>query len=522
MSDQTFNNTFAGKQAAVATAKAALLDDARADAIARQHKRGKHSARERLAALFDDGRFDEIGALVCSGAEDRDEFPADGLIAGIGRIQGRFVAAAAQDFTVYGGSVGPFGGAKIQRLMDQCLRQGIPLVLLLDSGGHRIQGMQDSWHFARTGTFFADMARLSGWVPIVAAVMGDGFAAATNFAAFADLVIMVRGTATMGLAGPVLVKAATGADISKEELGGADTQVDQNGLAHLGVDSEDEALDAIKRYLSYLPANARAEPTMGARDDAPDRRCDTLSQLVPVDTRKPYDVRKVIREIADQGSVFEIQPTWGASAVTAFAHMDGRAVGYIANQPLKLGGMLTAPACEKIARFIAICDAFGLPLIYLIDVPGFSIGPSAETSMLGRRSGKVMAELAHATVPRISLVLRKGYGGGYVAMCGGRGFQPDAALAWPLAEICPMSIEGSVDVAYRKEYEAAPDPAARRQELIDAMRSQITPLRAAGGFGLDDIIDPADTRRYFIDVLTRASRRRTLEMPPKFRSISPI
>lgn len=513
---------FAEKWANVAEAKDALLDSQRADALARQRKRGKMSARERIAALFDGGHFDEQGGLVSPHDGDRDDAPADGVITGIGRIDGRFVAVASQDFSVYGGSVGPFGGAKIQRLIDQCLNQGIPLVLLLDGGGHRIQGMQDSWHFARTGTFFADLARLSGWVPIVAAVLGDGFAAPTNFAAFADLVIMVRSLSTMGLSGPALVKAAMGEEIGKEELGGAEAQVDQNGLAHLGVDSEGEAFDAIRRYLSYLPSNARAAPTSGPQDDPRDRRCDTLVDIVPAETRRPYDIRKVIREIADRDSVFEIQPTWGASAITAFARMDGHPVGFIANQPMRLGGMLTATACEKIARFIAICDAYGLPLLYLIDVPGFSIGPSAERAMLGRRSGKLMAELAHASVPRISLVLRKGYGGAYVAMCGGKGFAPDAALIWPTAEICPMSIEGSVDVAYRRDYEAAPDPAARRQELIDDMRGQISPLRAAGGLGIDDIIHPADTRRIFNDVLARAGHRRQVAMPPKFRSIAPI
>lgn len=516
------NPEYEAKLARVEAAKAALLDEGRPTAIARQHKRGKQSARERLAYLLDEGSFQEQGMLVSSPAEDRDEFPADGMITGVGRIDGRFVAVAVQDFSVYGGSVGPYGGSKISRLMEQCLNQGIPLVLLLDSGGHRIQGGQDSWHFARGTTFFQDMARLSGWVPIVAAVMGDGFAAPTNFAAFADLVIMVKGISTMGLSGPLLVKAATGAEITKEALGGADAQVDRNGLAHLGAETEADALDAIKRYLSFLPSNARDALPVGPRDDPADRSCDALMDIVPVNTRYPYDVRKVIHEIADVGSIFEIQPTWANNAVTAFARMNGRAVGYIANQPLRLGGMLDTPACEKIARFISICDAYGLPLIYLIDVPGFAIGPKAEESMLGRRSAKLVYELAHASVPRISLVMRKGYGMGYFAMCGGRGFMSDATLAWPTAEICPMSIEGSVDVAYRKDYEAAPDPAARRQELIDEMRALITPLRAAGGLGIDDIIRPEDTRSHLNTLLDRATVRRPLPMPPKFRAISPI
>jgi acetyl-CoA carboxylase carboxyltransferase component len=514
--------SFADRSDRIERARAALKDEARTEPVARQHKRGKQTARERLACLFDEDRFEEFGGLVHEQHGSREDYPADGVICGVGRIDGRWVGVWAQDFTVMGGSVGPLGSSKMQRVIDQCMTQGLPLVMLIDSGGHRVQGGQDSWHFARTGRFFHDLVRLSGWVPMVAAVMGDGFAAGTNFAGVADFVIMVRGTATMGLSGPLLVKAATGEEITKEELGGADVQVDQNGLAHMGVDSEAEALDAVKRYLSYLPSSAQAPATIGPRDDPADRPCEAAASLVPVDSRKPYDVRKVIREVADQASVFEVQPTWGASAVTAFARMGGRAVGFVANQPMRLGGMLTAPACEKIAHFVAVCDAFGLPLIYLIDVPGFSIGTSAEKSMLGRRSARMVYEIGHATVPRISVVLRKGYGMGYVAMCGGRGFDVDAALAWPTAEICPMSIEGSVDVVYRKDYEQAPDPAARRQELINEMRAMIDPLRAAGGFGIDDLIEPADTRRRLNDILSRAGTRRAVPMPPKVRSISPI
>jgi propionyl-CoA carboxylase beta chain len=508
--------------AEVAKAREALLDAARPAEIERQTRRGKKTARERIAYLCDEASFDEIGALVSERHGAPADAPADGVVTGIGRIDGRPAAILAQDFTVFGGSVGDMGSEKMLRLLELSLTLGIPLVMLIDGGGHRIQGGQDSWHFAKGGDMFHRFARLSGWVPIVTAVMGDGFAAGTNFAGLSDFVVMVRGMATMGIAGPLLVKAATGEDITKEELGGAEAQVDRFGLAHLGAESEEEALDAIRRYLSYLPANARAEPGPAVNGDPGDRRCEGLDAIVPVDTRKPYDVRKVIREIADRDSFFEIQPGFAGNAVTGFARMDGRAVGFVANQPLRLGGMLTSPACEKIAHFVAICDAFGLPLIYLIDVPGFSIGSAAEKTQLGRRSAKMLFELGHATVPRISLVLRKGYGLGYFAMCGGRGFGSDASLAWPTAEICAMSIEGSVDVAYRRDYEAASNPQARRQEIIDEIRAQVSPLRAAAGFGVDDIIDPAETRRVLNTVLDRAPRRRENPMPPKYRAISPI
>lgn len=506
----------------VETAKAALLDPARADALARQRQRGKKTARERVAALVDDGRFEEYGALVATVDGSPLDAPADGVITGVGRIDGRPAAIISQDFSVFGGSIGHIGGQKLLRMTRLCLQSGIPLVLLLDGGGHRIQDGQDSWCYASGGPLMHDMVRLSGWAPVVTAILGDGFAAGTNFAGLSDFVIMVRGLSTMGMAGPLLVKAATGEEITKEELGGTESQVDRHGLAHNGVDTEDEALEAIRRYLSYLPTNARDAPTTVVCTDPPERRCDHFGMLVPADSRKPYDVRRVIHELADAKSVFEIQPSFAANAVTAFARLNGRSVGFVANQPARLGGILNSAACEKIAHFVAICDAFGLPLVYLIDVPGFYIGSAAEKTMLGRRSAKMLYELGQATVPRISVVLRKGYGLGYFAMAGGRGFEAEVSLAWPTAEICAMSIEGSVDVAYRKDYQSAEDPAACRQELIDGIRSLVTPLRAAGGFGVDDVIDPAITRRYLIDVLARAPARRSGSMPPKWRSIPPI
>jgi len=246
-----------------------------------------------------------------------------------------------------------------------------------------------------------------------------------------------------------------------------------------------------------------------------------LAAIVPPNTRQAYDVRDVIASIADLGSLFEIAPTHAANLVTGFARMAGRPVGFIANQPRSKAGMLDAPACEKGAHFIATCDAFGLPLVYLVDVPGFSIGSQAEASLLGRRSARMIFELGTATVPRISIVLRKGYGLGYVAMCGGRSFGADLAVAWPTAEICAMSIEGSVDVAYRKQIEAASDPVGHRRELIDAIRANVSPRKAAEGFGLDDIIDPADTRRLIIETLSYAPRRRERSRRAS-RAISPI
>lgn len=511
----------------VQSAQEALLDGARASAVARQHARGKLTARERIAQLTDPGSFREIGALVVpEDADDanaaRREAPADGVAVGTATIDGRPVAVLSQDFTVFGGSISKIGTAKTSRALQIAITRGIPLVLMLDGGGHRIQDGQDARHFARGNPMFHDFARASGWVPIVALVLGPGFAGPTNYAGLADFVVMVRGISTMGLSGPALVKAATGEDIDAATLGGADLQVDQQGLADLGVTGEAEAFAAARAFLSYLPGNARAEPVQVACTDPADRRPDLLLDIVPPNPRKSYDVRKVVELIADTGSVFEIKPTFATNIVTSFARLGGRPVGFMANQAMRLGGMLDSNACEKGAHFIALCDAFGLPVLTLIDVPGFLIGSGAEKTRLGRRSAKLVYEWGHASVPRISVVLRKGYGLGYYAMCGGRTFSADATLAWPTAQICAMSIEGAIDVAFRREYESAPDPAGRRREMIEETRQRIGVLRAAEGMGIDEIIDPRDTRRRLIEVLSQTAPRRSNDHPPKFRSIVPI
>ena len=507
-----------------------LSDKARTAAVEKLARRGRLSARVRIDRLVDDESFTEFGGLVT--AEDdgigadafpvRTASPADGVVAGTATIDGRPVVVFSQDFAVHGGSIGRLGSAKVQRSLQIAITRGLPLIMILDGGGHRIQDGQDARHFANANTTFHHFARASGWVPMVALMLGAGFAGPTNYAGMADFVVMVRGLSTMGIAGPALVKAATGEEIDAQELGGADVQVDRQGLADLGVESEDDAFAATRRFLSYLPTNARApqQTTADARPLA--RSPDALLDLVPVSTRKAYDVRKVLRELADPGTLFELKPTFAGNMVTALARLGGRPVGFMANQPLRLGGMINSDACDKGAHFIALCDAFGLPIVSFVDVPGFSIGSSAERTSLGRRSAKLVFEWGHASVPRISVVLRKGYGLGYFAMCGRRSFAADACLAWPSAEICAMSIEGAIDVAFRKEYEAAPDPAARRRQMIDETRTRIGALRAAEGFGIDDIIDPRDTRQRLAEILDAAQPRRPHDHPPKFRSIAPI
>jgi len=506
--------------------RATVMDGARATAVARQHADGKMTARERIEALCDLGSWREFGALVTAAGDTdltRDlDAPADGIVTGLATIEGRWVVVTSQDFTVYGGSSSVIGSLKLARAVDKAIDSGLPLVRLLEGGGHRIQEGLDARHFASAKGIFNAFTRASGWVPIVAAMLGPCFAGPTNHAALADYVVMVRGIATMGMAGPALVKAGTGEDIDKEALGGTALQVDETGMADLAVDSEADCFAAIRRYLSYLPANARVPaPTIPCADPG-DRRDDALLDLVPANLRKPYDMRRVLRVLADADSVFEIKPSHARNIVTAFARLEGRPVGVIANNPLFAAGTMDANACDKAAHFIGVCDAFGLPLIYLIDVPGFSIGSTAERSRMPRRSAKLIHELGNASVPRVSIVLRKGYGLGYVAMCGGRGFGADACFAWPTAEICAMSVEGAVDIAFRKEIRTAPDPGAHRVTLIEGFKGQLGALRAAEHFGIDDVIDPRDTRRLIIECLRTAPPRRQLDMPPKYRSIAPI
>lgn len=507
-------------------ARAATADGQRETELARQYARGKRSARDRISTLLDPGSFRELGALA---RPDRRRpgsraaaAPADGVVVGTGSIADRTVAVASWDFSVLGGSNGVVGGEKLDRLARLCLDHGYPLVLLLDGGGHRIQEGLDSRHFAHGHRFFALQAQLSGWVPMVAVMMGPGFAGPSNHAALADLVVMVRDISTMGVAGPALVAAATGEQIGQEELGGPAAQADRHGIADIVADDEDEALSLVQRYLSYFPSNSAQLPPIGPRDDPPERRDESLLDVVPPNTRRGYDVRRVIRPVIDQGSEFVVKPNYAANAYTALARLDGRSVGIIANQPSHLGGTLDTAACEKIAHLVSLCDAFGLPLVYFIDVPGFLVGSDAERTGLARRSGKLLFELGRATVPRLSVVLRKGYGLAYIAMNGGRSFDADLSVAWPTAEICAMSVAGAVDVAFGKQVQAAADPTARRAELIAEYRSQLGAVHAAEGFGIDDVIDPRDTRQVLVDTLARCAPRRPDRSPPRRHPVTPI
>ncbi|MFT4263825.1 MAG: carboxyl transferase domain-containing protein [Nocardioides sp.] len=499
-----------------------LSDESRAEAVAVQHAKGKLTARERIA-LLTGGDFQEFGRFAGPGPVQPGSppliAPGDGVVTGVGRVDGRPVAIASFDFTVLGGSNGAIGMSKLERCVERCLVDRIPLVMLMDGGGHRMQEGLDSRLAGPGSRLLTRLVDLSGWVPTVSVFMGPGFGASANLAALCDFVVVLRGHGLIGMSAASFVRAATGEETTNEALAGADAQA-ARGVADIAADDEQEALDAARAYLSFLPSYADGEP-LRARGPhaAPDVDVDAL---VPASMRRAYDVRDVIEALCDDSSVFELRPTAAANIVTAFGRIHGHAVGFVANQPLHLGGALDSPACEKAAHFVAVCDTFGIPLVTLIDLPGFLIGTAAEEQQLVRRSGRLAFELGQVTVPRFSIVVRKAYGAAYIVMGGGRSIEADLSLAWPTAEICAMPIESAVDIAYRRDYEAAPDPAARRAELVDTFRANVDPYQAADGFGIDDVVAPSETRALLAEALERIPRRRPSRVPEKRRTVSPI
>jgi acetyl-CoA carboxylase carboxyltransferase component len=450
---------------------------------------------------------------------DGREAPADGVITGYGEVDGRFVAVAAYDFTVMAGSMGMTGEIKVTRLRELALTKRIPIVWLLDSAGARIQEAVGSL-FAGTGHLFREEVIMSGVVPQVAALMGPCAAGTAYIPGLADFVPMVSGRGSMALAGPHLVRAAIGEDVTQEELGGARVHCRKSGVGDLEVADDEECIERIKQYLSFFPSNCEAAPPVLPVGDPVDRMEDALLDILPDSNRKPYDMYDVIRLIVDDGSWFDLKPKWARTIITCFARMGGRPVGIVASQPRHLGGILDNDSADKAARFVTLCDAFGIPLVFLVDVPGFMVGTKVEAAGIIRHGAKMLHAVASATVPKITVVLRKAYGAGYYVM-NGRAYEPDLIVAWPSAEISVMGAEGAVEIVFRKQVEAAEDPAAEKAKLIDAYRGLIDVYVAAGNGMIDDVIDPRVTRPTIIRALSVAENKK-LERPWKKRGIVPV
>ncbi len=491
--------------------------------VERQHDLGKLTVRERLDLLLDPGTWVELGLLADSmDAAYADRFlAADGAVTGIGEIDGRRVAVAAYDFTVLAGSMGRVGEVKIKRLRELAVRQRIPMVWLLDSAGARIQSESGST-FAGAGDLFREQVAMSGVVPMVAAMLGHCAAGTAYIPALADFVPMVKGTSSMALGGRHLVKAAVGEDVTEEEMGGSAVHTKISGCADLEVGDDRECLAVVRKYLSYFPAHNREAPPVLPTSDPVDRRVAELYDIVPTAPRRAYDIRKVVSTIADDGDVLWIKPDWAKNIVTGLTRIGGAPIGVVANQPMVLGGALDVNAADKAARFVWLCDAFNIPLVFLHDVPGFIVGSAVEKQGIIRHGAKMLFAVSEATVPKISVILRKSYGAGYFVM-NGYAYEPDYLVAWPTAEIAVMGPDGAVNIIHRRTLEAVPesDRAQRRLELAEEIRKNIDPYVAAGHALVDDVIDPADTRHAIWRGL-QAARDKHVDRPWRKHGVLPV
>jgi acetyl-CoA carboxylase carboxyltransferase component len=492
--------------------------------IAKQHEREKLTARERLALLVDDGTFVEMGVHgrphFSQRAMEGVEAPADGVITGYGKVDGRLVAVAAYDFTVMAGSMGMTGELKVSRLREMALSKRMPFVWLLDSAGARIQEAVGSL-FAGSGHLFREEVVASGVIPQVAALMGPCAAGTAYIPGLADFVPMVKGRGSMALAGPYLVKAVTGEDVTQEELGGSRVHCRKSGVADLEVGSDEECIQAIKDYLSYFPSHCEEAPPIRLPVADPiDRADEDLLDVLPESNRKPYDMYELIRRIVDDGVWFDLKPQFAKTIITCFARIGGRPVGIVANQPKQLGGILENDSADKAARFINLCDAFGIPLLFLQDVPGFMVGTKVEQAGIIRHGAKMLYAVSRATVPKVTVVVRKAYGAGYYVMCG-KAYEPDLIVAWPTAEISVMGAEGAVNIIMRRAIEESDDPDAKRAELVENYRKIIDPYIAAGNAMIDDIIDPRETRAVVARALEMAASKRVAR-PWKKHGVMPV
>jgi acetyl-CoA carboxylase carboxyltransferase component len=494
-----------------------------AEKIERQHAAEKLTARERLDLLIDAGSFTELGIHArphfSQKAMEGKDAPADGVVTGYGKVDGRLVAVCAYDFTVMAGSMGMSGELKVTRLRELALQKRIPFIWLLDSAGARIQEAAGSL-FAGSGFLFREEVVMSGVIPQIAALMGPCAAGTAYIPGLADFVPMVKGRGSMALAGPHLVKAVTGEDVTQEELGGSKIHTKISGVGDLEVKSDEECIQSIKDYLSYFPQNCEQPPPIKPTDDPVDRMDEELLDVLPASNRQPYDMYEVIRRIVDDGVYFDMKPRFARTIITCFARMGGRPVGIIASQPKHLGGILEIDSADKAARFVNLCDAYGIPLLFLQDVPGFMVGTKVEHAGIIRHGAKMLYAVSNATVPKVTVIIRKAYGAGYYVMCG-KAYEPDLIVAWPSAEISVMGAEGAVNIIGRSTIEAAEDPDATRKQMEDAIRATIDPYIAAGNAMIDDIIDPRETRPVVIKALEMAATKK-VERPWKKLGVMPV
>ncbi|HZC32892.1 MAG TPA: acyl-CoA carboxylase subunit beta [Candidatus Bathyarchaeia archaeon] len=487
--------------------------------IDQQHARGKLTARERIQLLVDADSFVEIDAFVTARGDDHDSnaILGDGVVTGHGTIDGRNVFVFSQDFTVFGGSLSEAYAAKICKVMDLAMKVGAPIIGLNDSGGARIQeGVVSLGGYA---DIFLRNTLASGVVPQISLVMGPCAGGAVYSPAITDFTIMVEGTSYMFVTGPNVVKAVTHEDVDAERLGGAVTHTTLSGVAHIAAADEAEALTTARRILGYLPQNnVGLAPRLTSRDPI-DRRDEALDTIIPDDPSRPYDMHDVIGRIVDDGELLEVQPGWAANIIVGFARLAGRSVGIVAQQPAVLAGALDIDASTKAARFVRTCDCFNIPLVTLVDVPGFLPGVGQEHGGIIRHGAKLLFAYCEATVPKLTVITRKAYGGAYDVMSS-KHIRGDMNFAWPTAEIAVMGAEGAVNVIYRDEIESAAQPAEERARLVEQYQERFAnPYIAAARGYVDDVIMPSDTRPRLIAALDILADKRDTNPPKKHGNI---
>ena len=486
--------------------------------VTRQHAQGKLTARERIALLLDKDSYTELGMLATHQSQ-RPEMQgiytaADGVIMGYGRVDGREVLVGAEDFTVMGGSVGMTGIIKRERVLELAHQTKVPIIWLLDGSGARAnEWVRGGWV---GGRHFTMMSHLSGVVPQIVAAMGPCAGDPALMAPLADFVVMVKGTSMLAAGGPPIVEAAIGEKVSKEELGGSSIHCYLSGVADNEAEDDDDCLRMIRRYLGYFPTNVYALPPRIETGDDPERRDDELLSIVPRNRKRPYDMQRVIHHLVDRDSVFEIKPQYGKSVITCLARMDGEVVGIVANQPLYLAGIIDGPSADKMTHFIQLCDAFHIPLIFLADVPGFMTGKVSERDGTLRRGLRIAYVMAFVSVPKISVVLRKAYGMGAVAMCGHQSGQI-LTLVWPSGEFGALPVEGGVSAGHRSALEAAGDQASTRAALEEYYQQFGSSFSTAETFNFDDLVDPRDTRPLIIRALRVVRAGNTAPLGAKTR-----
>jgi acetyl-CoA carboxylase carboxyltransferase component len=473
----------------------------------RQHERGKLLARERVEYLLDEGSFHELDLLARTRLPEATDRPyTDGVITGWGTVDGRKVFIFSQDFTIFGGALGEVFAEKIHKLMDMAQKVGAPVIGLNDGAGARIQEgvvSLDSY-----GGIFYRNVQSSGVIPQISVIMGPCAGGAVYSPAMTDFVFMVRETSHMFITGPEVIKTVSGEDVSFEQLGGAVTHASRSGVCSFLAEDEEDCLAQARYLLSFLPSNNLEDPPAYAPADDPERVDESLNHVIPSSPREPYDMREVIQKVVDDGEFYEVQPLYAMSILVGFARLDGRAVGVVANQPKVLAGTLDIDSSEKAARFVRFCDAFNIPLVTLVDVPGFLPGTAQEYGGIIRHGAKLLYAFTEATVPRLTVITRKAYGGAYVVM-NSKHLRADISFAWPTAEIAVMGPEGAVNIVFRKELDKAEDKPARRQELIAEYESKIAnPYIAADRGYVDDVIEPAETRPRLIKALRMLGTKR--------------